>query len=271
MANLSFPWLPGTTPVYLSPFKHNINEFLKDYGNLVPLKLQLTTAWIVPLKHKDGVVKLHIYEEHLDESSGTPPICDQCRNMGWQHHPVSNCRYHFILPSPAVLSDPDQLPSLVEAAATGRVDPAKAAVSSLSVEIYDSDPRDSAYNAPASIFDSTTHCLHGIIHGNGFGHLLRVNGRDGAAATAAAMAAAAQTEGEDSAAGAAAAAAAASVASSLSGPELMSLWDVLCSTLRAREVRKRTGRRAEGRESFEGRWQVQQSRQGGAAAGQYGA
>lgn len=112
---------------------------------------------------------------------------------------------------------------------------AKAVVSSLSVEMKDA--ADSAYNAPASIFDSTTHCLHGVVHGNGFGHLLRVNGRDGAAATAAAMAAAAADEGLDSAATAAAAAAAASVSTSLSGPELMHLWDQLCSTLRAREVR----------------------------------
>ena len=94
---------------------------------------------------------------------------------------------------------------------------------------------------PTSIFDSSTHCLHGVIHCNGFGHLLRMNGRDGEAATAAAMAAAATSDGNESSAAAvtaaAAAAAAAANVNTLAGPELMGLWDKLCSTLRAREVR----------------------------------
>jgi hypothetical protein len=36
-----------------------------------------------------------------------------------------------------------------------------------------------AYSAPPSAFDSHAHLLHGIIHANGFGHLARVNGREG--------------------------------------------------------------------------------------------
>ena len=33
--------------------------------------------------------------------------------------------------------------------------------------------------APVSIFDSTVHLLHGALHANGFGHLLRINGLEG--------------------------------------------------------------------------------------------
>ncbi len=33
--------------------------------------------------------------------------------------------------------------------------------------------------APVSIFDSTVHLLHGVLHANGFGHLLRINGLEG--------------------------------------------------------------------------------------------
>ena len=36
-----------------------------------------------------------------------------------------------------------------------------------------------AYSAPPSAFDSHAHLLHGVIHANGFGHLARVNGREG--------------------------------------------------------------------------------------------
>jgi hypothetical protein len=108
MATPTFPWLAGTTPLYLSAFKHNVKAFLDEYGTLVPLKLQLTTAWIVPLQHKNGVVKLHVYEEHLDEASETPPICDQCRNMG-----ASFARGSFrVLLSPEAFPAP-RLPDLI--------------------------------------------------------------------------------------------------------------------------------------------------------------
>ena len=36
-----------------------------------------------------------------------------------------------------------------------------------------------AYSAPPSPFDSHAHLLHGVVHANGFGHLARVNGREG--------------------------------------------------------------------------------------------
>jgi hypothetical protein len=49
------------------------------------------------------------------------------------------------------------------------------------------------------------HLLHGVLHANGFGHLCRVNGREGGAST-------------------------------LTGTHLMHAWDCLCSVLRARHV-----------------------------------
>jgi hypothetical protein len=49
------------------------------------------------------------------------------------------------------------------------------------------------------------HLLHGVLHANGFGHLCRVNGREGGSST-------------------------------LSGKQLMDAWDALCTTLRARTI-----------------------------------
>lgn len=77
----AFPWIAGS-PNYNNSFRQNVVDFLKAYGSHVPLKLKLTTVWVVPLRCKSSNVKLHVYEERLDESSDTPPICDQCRNMG---------------------------------------------------------------------------------------------------------------------------------------------------------------------------------------------
>ena len=55
----------------------------------------------------------------------------------------------------------------------------------------------------ASVLESQTHLLHGVLHANGFGHLLRINGRE-------------------------------SGSRFLSGCQLMGLWDGLCSMLNAR-------------------------------------
>lgn len=40
-------------------------------------------------------------------------------------------------------------------------------------------PALAAYSAAPSPFDSHAHLLHGVVHANGFGHLARVNGREG--------------------------------------------------------------------------------------------
>lgn len=51
--------------------------------------------------------------------------------------------------------------------------------------------------------EDTTHLLHGVIHSNGYGHLLRVNGREGGSRV-------------------------------LSGCHIMDFWDRLCKTLAVR-------------------------------------
>eukprot|EP00850_Spirogloea_muscicola_P003086 SM000012S25348 [mRNA] locus=s12:514191:517415:- [translate_table: standard] len=55
------------------------------------------------------------------------------------------------------------------------------------------------------MLDCRTHLLHGVLHANGFGHLLRVNGRERGSPHA-------------------------------TGRDLMSLWDRICGMLRARRV-----------------------------------
>lgn len=67
----------------------------------------------------------------------------------------------------------------------------------------DNDP--DRFNAPATMFDSSKHYLHGIVHLNACGHLQRVNGREGGSVK-------------------------------LNGRQLMAIWDSLCKLLRVREV-----------------------------------
>ncbi|GFH18285.1 PHD-type domain-containing protein, partial [Haematococcus lacustris] len=72
--------------------------------------------------------------------------------------------------------------------------PGALALDSLTVE---SDGNAAPFNAPASVFDSQAHCLHGVLHANGYGHL---NGGP------------------------------------LDGRRVVGLWDSLCRLLGAREV-----------------------------------
>lgn len=53
--------------------------------------------------------------------------------------------------------------------------------------------------------EQSTHLLHGMVHSNGYGHLLRINGREGGSPM-------------------------------LSGCDLMDFWDRLCEFLRVRYI-----------------------------------
>eukprot|EP00793_Prasinoderma_coloniale_P003035 PRCOL_00006502-RA len=106
--------------------------------------------------------------------------CDHCTYMGWTHHPVSQERFHFIVAAP-------RSPLDRALRAGGGIQSAKVARDALSTE------------------KTTSHLLHGMVHSSGFGHLLRVNGRDGGS-------------------------------SALTGTDVMELWDTLCASLGCRSV-----------------------------------
>ncbi|XP_047085821.1 PHD finger protein MALE MEIOCYTE DEATH 1-like [Lolium rigidum] len=99
-------------------------------------------------------------------ASSPAPLCELCRCAGWSHHWVSKRRYHFIIPADANWDQHFGTDVLL-----GRDD----------------------------------HLLHGLIHSNGFGHLVALRGREGGS-------------------------------TSLSGRDLMDIWDRLCSALRVRAV-----------------------------------
>lgn len=107
---------------------------------------------------------------------------------GWQHHPVSNRHYHFILPCRAALADPGSLWAAVEARgwaaftapanSSGNASASTAAAPGgwgpgprLAVEA-----EEGGGSSVRGALESQDHLLHGLLHGNGFGHLLRMNG-----------------------------------------------------------------------------------------------
>ena len=88
-------------------------------------------------------------------------------------------RYHFIIPAhmpPAAAAEAGNLAALVEYQAA---DPAMTQHSMLLRPPQHAQDAASPYTAPASVLDAQSHLLHGVLHANGFGHLLRINGLEG--------------------------------------------------------------------------------------------
>ncbi|GAB4820344.1 hypothetical protein N2152v2_007390 [Parachlorella kessleri] len=212
--------------LYYRSFHDNFHDFASDRGRAVQC-LPTVRAWLVQLS--DGTL-LHLYEEQIThvEQQG----CDQCRIIGWGNHPVSSKRYHVIVPAEEgtdSLKDPAALVAHVEAryhaaqdgataaaptpgAAAGAVvpiaSPAVGPSSGNGAELGAGQlgpGSEEAVPDAAACFESTRHRLHGVVHANGYSHLLRVNGREGGSR-------------------------------SLTGYQLTKLWDALCTLLRVRAV-----------------------------------
>ncbi|EPS70707.1 hypothetical protein M569_04052 [Genlisea aurea] len=190
----------------VKPFRTNVREFLAKHATVSP-PLSLfprLVAWQVPLRvgHLVGeegdpaVVLLDVVEEDVSRSQS--PYCDQCRVVGWSGNPVSSKRYHFI-----IKADGDSI--------SGSNKPCAGCGDSLHM----ADPRCRSCNHLMTAEDvedwmhqeleSATHLLHGVIHANGYGHLLRINGREGGSRV-------------------------------LPGRIIMNFWDRLCISLGARKV-----------------------------------
>ncbi|KAI8102805.1 hypothetical protein M9434_005598 [Picochlorum sp. BPE23] len=183
-----------------SSFSVNIKRYVGCKGHEIRLPGG-SSCWSVELK--DGL-ELYIYEENVTEETS---VCDQCRIIGWGTHPVCSKKYHFVIPAetgPDSLDDPTSLAAITEACRLGK-DHASSISLPSKVISETAEHHASIYNADPTIYDSTKHRLHGVIHGNGYGHLLRINGMYGGSR-------------------------------GVTGLQIMALWDVLCDMLQAKDV-----------------------------------
>lgn len=114
---------------------------------------------------------------------------------------MCNSRFHFIIPAEATLEDPSSLMALVEGKFRGTIPldvrwqpPPPAQEAGAAGDDAGGTPgaaaegggdgegggdAGSAYNAAESVFEAKDHLLHGMLHLNGYGHLLRMNGSQG--------------------------------------------------------------------------------------------
>ncbi|XP_043720476.1 PHD finger protein At1g33420-like [Telopea speciosissima] len=189
------------------PFRLNVRSFLSKHAQLPPpssLFPHLLT-WQILFRigelvegpdSSPTVVALDVVEEDVTRSRSV--YCDQCRVGGWSGHPVCGKRYHFII-----------------RADNNSIDGYHKPCTSCGDLVHLSDPRCKSCNYVMTAEDledwiylqleDTTHLLHGVVHSNGYGHLLRVNGREGGSKF-------------------------------LSGCDILGFWDRLCGTLGVRKV-----------------------------------
>ncbi|KAI9215730.1 hypothetical protein POPTR_T045600v4 [Populus trichocarpa] len=211
---LSFPSSPSSSsssspPPPRGPFRSNIRSFLTEHALLPPpssLFPHLLT-WQISFQVGDlvgcggaeaggGVVSLDVVEEDVARSRSV--YCDQCRVVGWSGHPVCSKRYHFIIKADGNSIGGYHKPCTccgdVLHLSESRCKTCNHVTTADDVEEW-------IYHQ----LEDTTHLLHGVIHANGFGHLLRVNGKEGGSRV-------------------------------LSGVHIMDFWDRLCKTLGVRKV-----------------------------------
>ncbi|THU70266.1 hypothetical protein C4D60_Mb08t23210 [Musa balbisiana] len=130
-------------------------------------------------RHPPTSVRLFVLEE--DAETSTCRRCRYCVSVGWGHHIICSKRIHFVLPTKDTLSEVQNI--CLHANAEWSKKP----------------------TAGSKLVNTNRCLLHGVLHSNGFGHLLRINGFEGGSHF-------------------------------LSGHQIMDLWDRICTALQVRKM-----------------------------------
>ncbi|KAK3027754.1 hypothetical protein RJ639_042246 [Escallonia herrerae] len=201
---LTFP--SGDAPPS-GPFRTGVRAFVAKHALLPPPSSLLPhlLTWQVLFRVGDlldgpdsspALVCLDVVEEDVARSRSV--YCDQCRVVGWSSNPVCAKRYHFVIKADGG-SIGGYNKSCAGCADTVHVSDSRC--KSCNHVMTAEEAEDWMYNQ----LEDTSHLLHGVVHANGYGHLLRVNGREGGSRV-------------------------------LTGCRIMDFWDRLCKLLVVRKV-----------------------------------
>ncbi|KAK1418859.1 hypothetical protein QVD17_28007 [Tagetes erecta] len=180
------------------PFRTIVREFLIKHALLPPVfsLLPHLLTWQILFRVGDGSVCVDVVEEDVIRSRSV--YCDQCRVVGWSGNPVCRKRYHFIIKSDGASIGGYNKPC---AGCGAFIHLSDSRCKSCNHVMTAEEVEDWMYNQ----LEDTSHLLHGVVHMNGYGHILRVNGREGGSQV-------------------------------LSGRHIMDFWDRLCKVLGVRQV-----------------------------------
>ncbi|KAJ4839485.1 hypothetical protein Tsubulata_030722 [Turnera subulata] len=206
---LTFPPADQSPPSPPLPFRSRVRSFLSKHANMPPPSSLFPHLLTFQISFRVGdvseptigdpgpsVVCLDIVEEDVARSRSV--YCDQCRVVGWSGHPVCSKRYHFIIKADGNSIGGYHKPCTC---CGDYLHLSESRCKTCNHVTTTDDVEDWVYHQ----LENTTHLLHGVIHANGYGHLLRVNGREGGSKL-------------------------------LSGCNIMDFWDRLCRSLGVRKV-----------------------------------
>ncbi|XP_072999032.1 PHD finger protein At1g33420-like isoform X1 [Typha latifolia] len=196
------------------PFRSNVREFLSRHARLLPPPLILSPPaaaapphimiWRLTFRVGEAeseeagtAVELNVVEEDVPRSKSI--YCDQCRVVGWSGHPVCGKRYHFIIQNDANPLSGCRQTCCIRCGTL--LPPSESRCALCKYEMTGDELEDWAYLQ----LEDSSHLLHAVVHANGYGHLLRVNGREGGSKY-------------------------------LTGRDIMGFWDRLCILLCVRKV-----------------------------------
>ncbi|RCV11911.1 hypothetical protein SETIT_2G224700v2 [Setaria italica] len=171
------PGYPAPLPAGAA-FKDNVRALL-GLAHLEAGAQGETRCWSFQLelhRHPPTVVRLFVVEEEVGVSPQRQ--CHLCRHVGWGRHLICSKRFHFVLPKRELSVEADGLHYGIN---HGSEKPSKGTAT------------------------SRGHLLHGVVHLNGFGHLVALHGFEG---------------GSDF----------------IAGHQIMDLWDRMCAALNVRMV-----------------------------------
>jgi hypothetical protein len=189
------PWLRNKDLAYYGPFRDNVKAFIKNETEADDFYVEggILGHTVTLAKGTTYEAKMRVYEETMLDSSRVH--CDCCRCIGWHHHPVTRKQYHFIIHTDFRADLKPELKGKRICQICTAAMPAKDKVCASCGE----------NDSETSILDYQTHLMHGMLHANGCGHLMRINGREAGSRV-------------------------------LSGQQLIQIWEKVCNLLRAREV-----------------------------------
>ncbi|GER26232.1 PHD finger protein [Striga asiatica] len=146
-------------------FRDNVRQFLLQCAEPEDYSVDGMAVWCTFLVYESKGTVLPLYTVEENVKHSDKPFCEYCRSSGWSHHFVSSRKYRLIIPCNEECNNP----------------------------------------LDEGSFDQQTHLLHGLIHCNGYGHLICINGVEGGSKY-------------------------------ICGGEIMDLWDRICTTLQVRQI-----------------------------------
>ncbi|KAH0453697.1 hypothetical protein IEQ34_018021 [Dendrobium chrysotoxum] len=174
---------PGHPAQFDGSFQENIRILLR-FGHHEVIAQEGLKCWsfLLELSHSSPKkLKLFVVEEIVGISPHRQ--CYYCRSVGWGNHLICNKRFHFVLPSKELAFE--QAESFI-------------------IEVNGIDPKNSTMSTKRPM-EIENHLMHGILHLNGFGHLICINGFEGGSEF-------------------------------ISGHQIMDLWDRICTLLQVRQI-----------------------------------